>query len=127
MNQGDCDGSFSTTWIEPTGGQVPADIYVGSYSEEVTDGPDYGFASVELAIDPNTCDSLWQAEGAPACSSQLPESLYDTNPADYTISYSSNLTPDAPEPGTTGLGLIGAALLLARYRRLRTAITGKNL
>lgn len=132
VNAGGCIGQFSDTWMEPDAEQVHGLIEAGSDSNGDTIG-ETALASVQLAIDPNVCDTLWQQAGAPSCSSQLgsihftADSGPDTNPADYVISYSSNLVSGAPEPGTIGLGLTGVSLLLLRFRRFRTSRPARSV
>ena len=121
VSDGQCGGDFSTTWLEPEGDQVSAQIHVSSDSNGEMSG-ETAFAGLQLAIDPNVCDDLWQQAGAPSCTSQSGDAIQtaesgpDTNPADYTIEYSPNLIEDTPEPATIGLAFTGAMLLFLRRR-----------
>jgi len=115
VSAGQCEGAFSTTWMEPEGDQVPAQIKVNSDSNGDKIG-ETAFASVHLAIDPNVCDALWQQSGAISCTL---DSGFDTNAADYKIEYSSNLVSSTPEPATIGLAFAGAILLFLRRRFAR--------
>ncbi len=108
-----CNGAFSDAWVEPVDTALASGLNIEAVSFDTPENQNgfaaaqNGFASLKLEIDPNA--GAWSGLTG------------DTNPADYEIVYSPNMTP---EPGSltlfaSGLTLLGAWAGGRRWARRR--------